>query len=280
MRWAHFVAGITWIGMLYFFNLINVNFMKSLDAPTKKIVVPNLMPHALWYFRWGALVTVIAGFGYFAMYILRGDVKNANSDGAGANTWLMLLVWLLIAVRRVGALQLRAAAEPHKDGKILAAATAGARHRDGGGARLVARLAVDGHGAGRPDHLGPATRRFSIGIGGALGIIMLLNVWGIIWPAQKRIIAATAAGTRPTPRSRAAPSSPRAPTRGSRSRCSSSWATSHGDCIIFGRNASLDGSETDQEAERAAQVTTDASDVTAPARYCSLYCLHNALQPQ
>ncbi|HEX6182388.1 MAG TPA: hypothetical protein VFZ44_00660, partial [Pyrinomonadaceae bacterium] len=56
LRWAHFVAGITWIGMLYFFNLVNVNFMKALDAPTKKIVVPNLMPKALWYFRWGAVV--------------------------------------------------------------------------------------------------------------------------------------------------------------------------------------------------------------------------------
>ena len=66
-RWTHFVAGITWIGMLYFFNLVNVNFMKALDAPTKKIVVPNLMPKALWYFRWGALVTVIAGLGYYAM---------------------------------------------------------------------------------------------------------------------------------------------------------------------------------------------------------------------
>jgi hypothetical protein len=60
-RWLHFLAGITWIGLLYFFNLVNVNFMKALDAPTKKIVVPNLMPKALWYFRWGAVVTVLAG---------------------------------------------------------------------------------------------------------------------------------------------------------------------------------------------------------------------------
>src|ERR687890_638380 len=96
-RFVHFVAGITWIGMLYFFNLVNVNFMKALDAPTKKVVVPNLMPKALWYFRWGALVTVLAGLGYYAMYILRGDVINANSDDAGANTWVILLVWLVIS---------------------------------------------------------------------------------------------------------------------------------------------------------------------------------------
>ena len=59
VRWAHFVAGITWIGILYFFNLINVPLMKKLDGPTKKIVVPELMPRALWYFRWGAVVTVL-----------------------------------------------------------------------------------------------------------------------------------------------------------------------------------------------------------------------------
>src|ERR687894_2235130 len=78
-------------------TLVNVNFMKALDAPTKKVVVPNLMPKALWYFRWGALVTVIAGLGYYAMYILRGDVINANSDGAGANIWVILIVWMIIA---------------------------------------------------------------------------------------------------------------------------------------------------------------------------------------
>jgi uncharacterized membrane protein len=60
-RWFHFVAGITWIGLLYFFNLVNVNFMKSLDAPTKGKVVPLLMPNALWWFRYGAVGTVAAG---------------------------------------------------------------------------------------------------------------------------------------------------------------------------------------------------------------------------
>src|ERR687894_2142236 len=77
-------------------TLVNVNFMKALDAPTKKVVVPNLMPKALWFFRWGAVVTVIAGLGYYAMYILRPDVINANTDDAGANTWLILIVWMII----------------------------------------------------------------------------------------------------------------------------------------------------------------------------------------
>ena len=51
LRWVHFVAGITWVGLLYFFNLVNVPFLKALDAPTKGKVVPVLMPKALWWFR-------------------------------------------------------------------------------------------------------------------------------------------------------------------------------------------------------------------------------------
>ena len=191
-RWAHFVGGITWIGMLYFFNLVNVNFMKALDGPTKKTVVPNLMPKALWYFRWGAVVTVVAGLGYYAMYILRGDVINANSDGAGANTWLILLVWIIIAGVAWAIFAYVLLPNLNKDGKILAVATAA----------LVIAMAVaiiwwlDSQLTGRRDHWA-SNKTLSIGVGGALGLIMLLNVWGIIWPAQKRIIAATAEGTPP-----------------------------------------------------------------------------------
>jgi uncharacterized membrane protein len=218
--------------MLYFFNLVNVNFMKALDAPTKKIVVPNLMPKALWYFRWGALVTVLAGLGYYAMYILRGDVINANSDGAGANTWLILILWLLISAAAWAVFAFVLLPNLNKDGKILAAATAG----------LVIALAValvwllDSQLTGRRDHWA-SNKTLSIGIGGALGIIMLLNVWGIIWPAQKRIIAATAAGTAPDAAlARRAFLASRA----------NAWlslpmlwfmGTSHGDYIMFGKNA-------------------------------------------
>src|ERR1041384_5234693 len=70
LRWSHFVAGITWIGLLYFFNLVNVPFEKGIDADTKKKVNPDLLGRSLWYFRWGALITVLVGFTYYAMYIL------------------------------------------------------------------------------------------------------------------------------------------------------------------------------------------------------------------
>jgi uncharacterized membrane protein len=196
LRWSHFVGGITWIGMLYFFNLVNVNFMKALDGPTKKIVVPALMPPALWFFRWGAVVTVLAGLGYYSMYILNADVKRANDHGAGASYILVLLVWLIITCVTWAIYNFLLLPSLSKDGRLLAVVTAA----------LVIAMTVailwwldsqlTGVAGGRPDHEA-SNQNLSIGVGGAMGIIMLLNVWGIIWPAQKRIIAATAAGTPP-----------------------------------------------------------------------------------
>jgi uncharacterized membrane protein len=47
LRWIHFFFGITWIGHLYFFNFVNGPFTKTMDANTKKLVVPQLMPRAV-----------------------------------------------------------------------------------------------------------------------------------------------------------------------------------------------------------------------------------------
>ena len=195
VRWAHFVAGITWIGMLYFFNLVNVNFMKALDGPTKKVVVPNLMPKALWYFRWGAVVTVLAGLMYYLMYIVPAEAKAIRME---RGTWLgliglwfvavLVLYFVLFYLYRVPALT--------KDGRVLGAVVAVLAVL----MSLAAIYVLTSKGSncdslGNCQHLGNKT--LSIGIGGGLGLWMLLNVWGIIWPAQKRIIAATAAGTAP-----------------------------------------------------------------------------------
>ena len=193
LRWAHFVAGIAWIGLLYFFNLVNVPFQKGMDADTKKKVNPDLLTRTLWYFRWGALVTVLVGLMYYAMYILKGDVVNANANGGSANTWLILIVWMIIPIitfaiefmiiTRVPALT--------KDGKVLAVVVA----------ILVVLMSIvivywlNSSLTAVGDSYA-SNKTHSIGIGGSLGLIMLLNVWGIIWPSQKRIIAATA-GTGP-----------------------------------------------------------------------------------
>src|SRR4030095_10775238 len=82
LRWLHFLAGIIWIGHLYYFNLVNGNLMKVLDGPTKGKVIPQLMPRALWWFRWGALITVLVGLTYYAMYMVATDAKNDRNVAA------------------------------------------------------------------------------------------------------------------------------------------------------------------------------------------------------
>ncbi|MBI3313412.1 MAG: urate hydroxylase PuuD [Candidatus Omnitrophica bacterium] len=67
IRWLHVIAGITWIGHLYFFNFVNVPLQGALDDAAKKLVNPKLMPRALWWFRWGAMITFFAGLILFTM---------------------------------------------------------------------------------------------------------------------------------------------------------------------------------------------------------------------
>src|ERR1700746_3142930 len=78
-RWIHFLPGITWIGLLYFFNLVNVPFQKELDAVTKGKVVPLLMPRALYWFRHAAIATVLAGLAYW------GNVVGADARNGGGS---------------------------------------------------------------------------------------------------------------------------------------------------------------------------------------------------
>ena len=191
LRWGHFVAGITWIGILYFYNLVNVNFMKALDAPTKGKVIPELMPRSLWYFRWGALLTVLIGLTYYAMYILRPDVQREKTSGGPTGSgWIVLVVWLLFPIVTFAIEFFIIQKSGINDGRVLAVIII----------VLVAAMAAGiiwWLGSQIPAVAdsktlpGAGNRSYSIGIGGAIGIIMLLNVWGIIWPAQKRIIAWT-----------------------------------------------------------------------------------------
>lgn len=67
VRWLHVLAGITWIGHLYFFNFVNVPLQGALDDATKKAMNPQLMPRALWWFRWGAMITFLAGLVLFVL---------------------------------------------------------------------------------------------------------------------------------------------------------------------------------------------------------------------
>ena len=234
LRWFHFVAGITWIGLLYFFNLVNVPVQKGLDAETKKKVNPDLLGRALWWFRWGAVVTVLAGLTYFAMYILKPDVTNAKAiGGVDINIWYVLIMWLLypIVLFAIEFLIIKKVPALIKDGRVFAIVMFALIALFTYGLIAFFTSAMSGGG-----QVWASNKTYSIGIGGAYGFLMMLNVWGIIWPNNKRILAATA-GTGPA----APPELARQAFIASRT---NAWlslpmlffmGTSHGDWVILGR---------------------------------------------
>src|SRR6267142_529431 len=80
-RWLHVVAGVMWIGHLYFFNFVNAQLAKTYDADSKKKVIPELMPRALYWFRWGAAWTWISGIMLFGLvYSMGGVLVPADSQ--------------------------------------------------------------------------------------------------------------------------------------------------------------------------------------------------------
>src|SRR6267378_5639061 len=85
-RWIHVVAGIMWIGHLWFFNFVNAQVAKTYDADSKKKVVPELMPRALYWFRWGAAYTFITGILLLGLVIYMGGVipKDARFGSGGS----------------------------------------------------------------------------------------------------------------------------------------------------------------------------------------------------
>jgi uncharacterized membrane protein len=63
LRWFHFLSGITWIGILYYFNFIQTPFFATeLGGQAKSAMTRGLVPHALWWFRWGAMITFLTGW--------------------------------------------------------------------------------------------------------------------------------------------------------------------------------------------------------------------------
>jgi uncharacterized membrane protein len=177
LRLVHFVAGIIWIGLLYFFNLVSIPFMNELDPATRTKIMPSLMLRALWWFRWSALVTVLAGLAYWGN-IVAWDARNAGQSpttvlvsffAIWTLTWAILYALLL-------------------PGKGLL---------DKGWVLAILYTIIVAHSAHLFQHINSdgwqSSRLLSIGIGGGIGWMMLLNVWGVVWRIQKRLIQWTKA---------------------------------------------------------------------------------------
>jgi len=90
VRWLHVIAGIVWIGHLYFFNFVNVPLQGALDDQAKKAVNPRLLPRALWWFRWGAMITFLAGVTLLLVKYTVGDLW-FDADGKMSHRAMWIL---------------------------------------------------------------------------------------------------------------------------------------------------------------------------------------------
>jgi uncharacterized membrane protein len=174
-RWIHVLAGIVWIGMLYFFNFVNIPFQGTQDGDTKKKVNPELLPRALFWFRWGAAWTWATGVILLMLVIYHGGFTFDYESGWGVAAYVMVAVTFL-APFLYDALHKSALGKDMKTfgavGFVLLAVVA----------FLMARWA------------GFSYRSYNIHLAAMLGTIMAWNVWFRIWPAQQKILRAVKEG--------------------------------------------------------------------------------------
>lgn len=104
LRWIHFLAGITWIGILYYFNFVQTPFFAETEAAVRTGAIQKLVPRALWWFRWGAMFTFLAGILIYLirMHEMGGGLFFSSSYGVTITvggligTMMFLNVWLVI----------------------------------------------------------------------------------------------------------------------------------------------------------------------------------------
>ena len=186
-KWLHIFAGVMWIGLLYFFNFVNGAFAGTMDANTKKNVVPELMPRALYWFRWGAAWTWITGIVLLYVIFWHGSLSMGESagnymfeNGANVTMWSHLMIaFTFLAVFVYDLLYKSPLA-----GNVRVVT-------------IVAFLLIAGTEY-LMIHCGQFSyRAFNIHIGAMFGTMMAFNVWFRIWPAQQRIITAIKNGEGP-----------------------------------------------------------------------------------
>jgi uncharacterized membrane protein len=76
VRWVHILAGITWIGLLYYFNFVQGPFFNQTDPDVKATATRQLVPRALWWFRYSALLTWLAGVTLILLHISQEGWEN------------------------------------------------------------------------------------------------------------------------------------------------------------------------------------------------------------
>lgn len=177
-RWIHVIAGITWIGLLYFFNWVNSAFAPTMDAETKKKVIPELIPRTLYWFRWGAAYTWLTGVILLLLVYYQNRVALEDPEaGLGARAWVFfgLTFALVFAYDALAKGPMKPLSNAFFGGVGLSAVW------------LILLQVIGGF----------SFRGGAIHLGALFGSCMAFNVWFRIWPAQQKIITAIKNGDAP-----------------------------------------------------------------------------------
>lgn len=100
-RWIHFMAGVMWLGLLYYFNFVQVAALKDATADgTAAGIAKHVVPRALLFFRWAAVVTWLAGAALLGPLFVDAFLLRNGMGGIGIGAWLgtimLINVWLVI----------------------------------------------------------------------------------------------------------------------------------------------------------------------------------------
>jgi uncharacterized membrane protein len=176
LRWLHVVFGIIWIGHLYFFNFVNIPFQATMDGETKKKVNPELLPRALFWFRWGAAFTWVTGVLLLLTVFYHGQITLDSLTSWGP---VQIILALLVF------------AAPFIYDPLCGSVFKNIKVAFWGGWALASLYAIV------MALFGFTYRSHQIHVGAMFGTIMAFNVWFRIWPAQQKIITAVKNGEAP-----------------------------------------------------------------------------------
>ena len=102
VRWLHVLSGIMWIGLLYYFNFVSTPTTPSIPTELRPALGKYITPAALWWFRWGAMSTIVFGIILAALngYLIQAYTLDATegftvpkSIGIGIGMWLGTIMW-------------------------------------------------------------------------------------------------------------------------------------------------------------------------------------------
>lgn len=98
-RWLHVVSGVMWIGILWYFNFVQIPNMPNIPDEQKPAIGKVIAPAALWWFRWGAMATMVTGIilagmnSYLVEALTLGLMDEGASTPIGIGMWLGLIMW-------------------------------------------------------------------------------------------------------------------------------------------------------------------------------------------